>query len=275
MQRLFSEATDNLVLLDDTTRIDPANEGKLLFFDGWARVGDEPSDSLYGVGGHYLAVRRDVRYFQWVEHQEREEYRDADGARVKARIYYSYTREWGKDPVNSDQFHASAAVSRKNFVLVSVRSSSTAYSRRAHITCYELHHELIDSAVAQPADSLAFALSSDTFQRALDSTTRHGAVTCHLIDNTLYYGNDPDYPQVGDVRVTFTLTPECHAWVMAQAHGSEVRPFKSSKDYWVTFCRFSCHQIDPENELSDEAHAQNILLWVLRVLGVDCGCAWH
>ena len=35
----------------------------------------------------------------------------------------------------------------------------------------------------------------------------------------------------------------------------------------MTFCRFSNHQLDPEDELIEEARAQKWLLWLLRAIG--------
>lgn len=264
MQLLFHEATQSLVILTDTTRIDPANEGKLLYFDGWAMVGEEPHDSLYGVGGHYLSVQRHVQYYQWEEQQESRNY--TNGGHNRREYYYTYYKGWINDTIDSENFHDNGSYNHKNFTLVPVYNSTT-YSNGAQIIGYELDHELIDSASTLPLGAGMLDPHSDAMRAALHSTTDYGKIPYQLLGDTIYYGEDPAHPAIGDVRVTFCLTPECHAWVMAQADGHRIRPFRSSKDYWVTFCRFSNHPLDPEDELIEEARAQKWLLWLLRAIG--------
>lgn len=264
MQQLFHEATQSLVIVTDTTRIDSDNEGKLLYFDGWATVGDEARDSLYGIGGHYLSVQRKVEYYQWEEQQESRQ--STQGGRNRREYYYTYHKGWVSDTIDSEMFHDNGSYNHKNFTLVPVYKT-TAYSRGAKIICYELDHELIDSARTMPPGAVTLDSHSDALRAALDITTGNGKIPHQLLGDTIYYGEDPYRPAIGDVRVTFSFTPECHAWVMAQAHGNQVRPFHSTKDYWVTFCRFSNHQLDPMDEINGEATAQKWLLWMLRVIG--------
>lgn len=263
--RLYDEAEQSLTALTDTTRVDPALEGKMVHFDAWALVGDSVCDSLYGVGGYFLAVERKVEYHQWVQHQTPEEYFDREGNKqVRTRYYYEH--EWCDKPVDSEKFHNEARQNYRNFALTDV-TSTTAYSPGAHIGPYELSHELVDSAAAAPPGSVPFDSGTARFQAAVDSTTRHGEVLCHLMGDTLYYGDHPYSPIVGDVRVIFLFRPACHAWVMAQPHGNVLRPFHASDDYWFTFFRFSDKQFDPEVVIDQERWGQKWLRWSLRVLG--------
>jgi len=263
--RLFDEAEQSLTALTDTMRVDPALDRKMVYFDAWALVGDSVCDPLYGVGGDLLAVERKVEYHQWVQHQTSEEYVDRDGERQK-RIRYYYLHEWCDKPVDSEKFHGDAGKRYRNFVLTDV-TSTRVYSRGAHIGPYELSHELIDSAFAAPEGSVPFDPDDAMFQAAIDSTTYHGAVRCSLLGDTLYYGDRPYSSIVGDVRVIFKFYPACHAWVMAQQYGQQLRPFRASDGYWFTFFRFSADQFDPDSVFDQERWGQKMLCWTLRVMG--------
>lgn len=264
-QRLFAEARQHLVELTDTTDVDAANEGKLVFFDAWTCVGDSVFDPLYGVGGHFMAVQRHTQYYQWVEKQERRTYRDAEGNEEHVTHYY-YVHQWAGKPVNSDNFHGSAPESHRNLILTEIPSAKF-YSQGAGMGPYLLHHQLIDSVPPLHPGLALIDTTSQVFAQALDSTTRGGRVPHHLCGDTIYYGHRPHHPVVGDVRVTFSFHPACRAWVLAQPHGRQLQPFQASDGYWLTFCRFGTASFDPREAIDLELWGNKWLVWTLRVLG--------
>jgi len=262
---LFDEAEQSLTALNDTTRINPEYEGCMLYFDATMHIGDTVADPLYGNGGHFLAVNRKVQYRQWVEHQESEQYTDSDGD-THTRTRYYYMQEWADKPVDSEDFHGKGSYRYKNFVLTDISSVKT-YSQGASMGPLFLHHQLIDSVPAAPEGSVPLDVDDATFMAAIDSTTHHGAVTCSLMGDTLYYGNHPYAPIVGDVRVVFSYYPSCHVWVMAQQHGDQLRPYQTEDGYWFTLCRLNTKQFEPKDVFEYERSGQKMLRWTLRILG--------
>lgn len=263
--RLYDKAEASLTVLDDSTRVNPDYEGRLLYLNGWAHMGDTVADPLYGVGGRFLAVDRQLQYYHWVQHQQRDEYIDRDGQK-RAEVSYYYQPEWVDKPVDSENFAGNAPEQYHNFALTEVTSHKT-YSAGAHMASLELHHDLIDSVPATAPGSVYIDTHTPAFEAALDSTTHHGTVVCHLLGDTIYYGDDPYQAHVGDMRVIFSFYPECHAWVLAQQHGQQLRPYQDSDGYWFSFSRFSQEVFEPHDALAQDRWGQKMLRWTLRILG--------
>ncbi|MBQ4367222.1 MAG: TMEM43 family protein [Muribaculaceae bacterium] len=263
--RLLVECRQKLVSVPDTSRIDPANEGMLLFMNAWARQGDDVQDPFFAVRGRYMVLERHVEYHQWKESSHMEHYTDANGDRA-TRTIYDYERVWSDELIDNHNFQGNAEYTHDNTPLTKIEPLKV-YSRGAMFGPYFIHPELMDSLPRIAEDQNCIDPTAPQFVAALDSTTHHGKVKSHVFNDTIYYGDIPESPLVGDVRVVFRYYRPCHIWALAQAHGDSIRPFVSSEGYWQTFARFSGAEFEPEEAIEFEVWGQNLLTWMLRVMG--------
>lgn len=263
---LFAEAASKLTIVDDTTTVNPANEGRLLFMNVWAHLGDEAVDPLYGIGGQCLSVERQVQYYQWQERAIETSHRTADGTRTSS-TRYEYYHVWSDKIIDPAKFSGPRASGYDNTPVVQIEPLKT-YSRGAKLGPYLMTTELVDS---MPALTSNIADGSGTRNRqlaaAIDSTSRGGTVSTHQVNNFIYYGDNPAKPIVGDVRVSFVRRVPAKMWVLAQAHADSIRPFVGSEHYWLTYSRVSTQQFDPQEEIDTETWGFDVLVWVLRVIG--------
>ncbi len=262
--RLFAEAGANLTELLDTTRIDPANEGKLLHYGATARAGKAVSDPLFGFGGHFLGVERKVEYYQWVEHQYDERRKDENGTYTVT--HYEYVLEWSPKPVDSEKFQGNAPRNNKNTTLLVIDSHKT-YSQGAKFGPYLMHPELIDSIQPMKTDLEFLNQNNRTYKHSIDSLTQHGKIPHHLFSQSVYFGEYPSSPEVGDVRVTFIYRGEGKYFTSAQAHGDTLQPYRCSDGYWLTYCRFTPTDFDPSEDIAFEIWGHKWLVWSLRIIG--------
>ena len=271
--RLLSEAAKALTPLSDTLNIDPANEGRLVFYDAQVQCGEPVFDPLYGAGGAFAAVQRDVEYYQWIETQEREPYHDSEGNK-QYRTRYRYSTAWSQKIIDTESFNTREGRQLSNAPLTRI-ASEKCYSPHTRLGPYELCHDLIDSIPESEPGVHALDPASKVFLSAADSTTRDGSVPLYVRGDTLYYGSLPDLDiehapnagHVGDVRVIFRYRRPCHAWVLAQPQGHQLKPFQASDHYWLTFARFSQRRFDPDEAIGFEQWGFNTLVWTLRVIG--------
>ena len=269
---------------------------------GRAVPGDDVYDPLYGVGGRYLAVHREVQYFQWDEIKGTETYIDDDGDKQE-RTTYSYRCDWYGSPIDSREFH------REHGHINTVRLTlpdTTFYSRGARINDYLFPPALIDSVKHLPQDSVVLDTESAVFRRGIELTTERHQVTppsggggggqgaripwCRD-DNCVYYGDNPLSPEVGDVRVVFRLKPSTVLHVFAQPTGEPmnvpdsvypkiarirgvgtVPMLKSLKPFTMEgtsreMVRVSTEPVDGAKVLYNEASSNSSMRWTMRIVG--------
>ena len=176
--------------------------------------GDAVYDPLFGVGGDYLSVHREVQYYQW---EETTSLRKEDD---RSNIAYSYKRAWYGQPIASDGFmNSSDHTNTVRFTL----PDTTFYSRGARINDYLVCHAIIDSVPHLLQDSVTLDTASDTFLAGIAAVTHHDSIPWCRDDNCVFFGEDPDNPQVGDVRVVFRLRRSDQWWhVFARAWGEHM-----------------------------------------------------
>ena len=271
--RLFGEAHDKLTELTDTLHADPANEGRLVHYGAWVRLTQPVYDPLYGAGGNFASVERQVEYYQWHENSHTEQYRDRDGD-TQTRTVYTYDKIWSSKVLDTESYHTSEGRSYDNTPHTVIESTTT-YAKSVLFGPYELAPELIDSIPVLEPGVHALTTSSTAFKAAADSTTHHGSVPLYVMGDTLYYGNlksidiehNPNAGCVGDVRVIFYYRRPCHAWALAQPRGNILQPFHPSDGYWLTYARFRKQNFDPEEAIDFEVWGFNMLVWTLRLIG--------
>ena len=86
--------------------------------------------------------------------------------------------------------------------------------------------------------------------------------------STVYIGRNPSSPRIGDVRVTFRQTPEADISVIAQVIRNTFEQYRASNGY--SFSRLSMGIVGMQNMFEGARSDNNILAWVLRVVGIVC-----
>ena len=81
----------------------------------------------------------------------------------------------------------------------------------------------------------------------------------------MYAGENPDQPQVGDLRITFTQVPENDISIVAKKVGSSFEPYRAKNGSTVDLQRKGIFSAD---EMITKAEEENTgVMWMLRVIG--------
>ena len=100
-------------------KLDPANQGKLVYLTGTATVAGPPVDSLFKLApADAIRLRRHVEMYQWREHEETRTERRTGGGETTVKTY-SYNREWSDSAIDSGKFkqpggHGNPAMNVRN-----------------------------------------------------------------------------------------------------------------------------------------------------------------
>uniref|UniRef100_A0A4W2H5K4 Transmembrane protein 43 n=1 Tax=Bos indicus x Bos taurus TaxID=30522 RepID=A0A4W2H5K4_BOBOX len=196
----------------------PENEGRLVHVIGALRTSKLLSDPNYGVHLPAVKLRRHVEMYQWVETEESREYTE-DG-QVKTERKYSYNTEWRSEIVNSRNFDRE--IGHKNPSAMAVESF-TATAPFVQIGRFFLSAGLIDKV--------------DNFKTLSLSKLEDPHVDIIRRGDYFYHSENPKYPEVGDLRVSFSyaglssddpdLGPAHVVTVIARQRGDQLVPYST------------------------------------------------
>jgi hypothetical protein len=237
------------------TRVDPANEGKLVHVSGDLRSGGRLTDADFQIGTDAVRLVRKVEMYQWKEEQRTETRSNAGGSQTRTTTY-EYTRVWSDRPIDSSRFRRRDG--HENPAMPVTGRSQTAPN--ATIGAFR-------------ADSRVIGLFGGSAERRLEVTdaqlrafqSRFGA-QARLADGNVYVGYDAGTPAVGDIRISYTVLPEGPVTVVAKQVGPGFGPYQASngRDVFLGETGTKAAQ-----ELYAHAHESNrILTWVLRVVAL-------
>ena len=281
--KMLDEAGSAYVEMENPNKKDASLEGELICGTALATTEDSLIDKDFGVGAKAIALKRNVEYYQWVEHsQEKKE--DKLGGKEVTTTTYTYTKEWTSRPVESAQFK-DPAYQNKNMVLTTVEDAEQ-YAENVSWGAYKLNESLIHSIRSNEGLDLAIAedllkqldksaqTAYERFYGVNDSINKAMAAAenkkdleyVHQAGNILYYGRVPGSPEVGDVRVTFEKVVPAKVTVMAVVDGDTFKPFKAKNG--KRFQTLVMGKKSGDEIIEAQKEANNMFLWILRIVGI-------
>ena len=163
--RSLKEAAEEVIAVD-ATRVDPANEGKLIHFSGKAETSETLLDDQFGVSVQAVRLIRRVEMFQWQEFEE-EVTRKRDGEASEKVTEYTYQTVWHDEPIDSSQFRHAAGHQnppRMPFVSRTIEAADVrvaAYRLPSSLVAKIDHSEPLLVDLAKVPESLAKNLTAD------------------------------------------------------------------------------------------------------------------
>jgi len=246
-RKSINEAEKVIVRISDVSTTDPALNGTLIHASAFADTDEVLTDEMFGVSEKAISINRKVEYYQYVE-TSRTETRDLVGGGQERVTTYSYKKEWVKEPVNSANF-SDPSYQRSNSVRKTVEAK-TEYAKNVSFGGYRLPLFMI----SQIGGSVPLAANITP------------TPTEHLSGNMVYYGETPSSPQIGDVRVTLTKVLPADISIIGKVVGSTFEQYIAANG--KSFAQLSMGTVSAENMFADAHSENNILTWVLRIIGV-------
>ncbi|MBQ9407713.1 MAG: TMEM43 family protein [Desulfovibrio sp.] len=277
----LNEAQGLAVELADVQRVDAASNGKLVHATGPTDTQNVLKDPVFGIGGKGIAFERTVEFYQWIEHS-RSEKRQTLGGDEETVTTYSYSTDWVGHRVDSQQFHAPQARMRHvNTVLLDV-DNQTQHAANVRFGAYRLPSFLIRAISGEQPFTVRLdptireRLTRDVLRAKPELVPFHIRnvdrvpleklpVVLHAQGGTLYIGLSPAAPQVGDVRVRFTMTPPAVVSIIAQMKGDTFEQFRAANGKKVS--ALAMGEVSMDNMFADEHSDNAFMTWLFRLLG--------
>ena len=248
--------------VQDISRIDPALEGKVIHATGRADTRDVLRDPIFGVEVNAISLRREAEYYQW-EEEEHTETRKKLGGGEETIHTYTYSKNWVSRPINSGSFR-DPSYRDSNTALADIKDS-TLWASNVTFGAYTLPDFLKHSIGGEVPMTLG-SVDVQGVAAVMFTAERSPSEMIHVSGSTVYLGSNPNTPEIGDVRITFTQTPPADVSIIAQVIRNTFEPFTASNGY--TFSRLAMGTVGIAKMFEGARSENNIMAWVLRVVGI-------
>ena len=177
-EKMLDEAGNAYVEMENPNKKDASLEGELICGTAMATTEDSLVDAQFGIGAKAISIRRNVEYYQWVEHSQTKR-EDKLGGKEVTTTTYTYTKEWVSSPIESSDFH-DPAYKNKNSVLTTIDESEQ-WAENVKWGAYTLSESLFHRISSREAIDLAIA---EDLLKQLDKSTQAAYERAHGLVNT-------------------------------------------------------------------------------------------
>lgn len=299
---MLEEAERVCVDVDNVTKYDSSLDGQLIHATAPVITSDTLSDSRFSeIRANALSIRRKVSYYQWVEESQTTTEEKIGGKKVETTTY-TYHKEWTSSPVNSGNFH-DPEYQNANSVKISNIDDDDIYATSATFGAYNFSETMIkmvggqkpldisvsDNILAEYSNQIVPGSGStsdnlvetapkevlDSVRAANDSTISVQKVVRdvrHPYANvtgtgTIYFGESPNAPKIGDVMVEYTFVPSNQTVsILAKVNGQNLSSWKAKNNKQLLVV--SNGTLTSEEMFQSERDANDLIKWLCRLGGL-------
>jgi hypothetical protein len=233
-------------------RVDPANQDQLVHVSGPLTLGGSVSDPEFGVTARAVRLIRKVEMYQWKE-ESRSETRTKIGGGQETVTTYSYVRIWS-DHYNESSRFKQPANHRNPPMRYSGRDFTVA---RATLGAFELTPDSLRHLYGEDPMPVDAAAEAPARQTAGDMV--------RVVDGLVYIGRDPSSPQVGDLRISYTILSAPQVSIIARQAANGFAPYQTRAGDALLMIEKG---LLPAAQMFKAAQDENaILTWILRGVG--------
>ena len=238
----LAEGRDVVVENVSTEGISRENEARLVHMTGFADAHEELTDPKFRVSANdVLKLKRTVEMYQWKQTSSGDE--DSPP---------SYSRVWSARPISSANFK-----NRNKRNPNMPYESATQYANRIQFGAFQLSRSLAESIDNWERIDVTQALAE------LPDTFKHKTVA-H--DQGFYVGSAPNQPQIGDLRIHFSVARPTDVSVIAQQAGQTFQKY-AAKTVTGSIERLEVGSLSAGEMFTHMETENTILTWALRGTG--------
>lgn len=262
----LDEGLKVLVPLTTTDVAFDNNNGQLVYLSGLLHADEAVVDPVYKLSVKAVKLRRTVEMYQWVEHEDKREVNE--GERTREETTYSYNLEWRQEVIRSNSFYST--VGHENPTSMPA-GTETQVARAPKVGAFLLSQGLINQI-------------NDFKELPQSSGISYSDTALQFFKGHYYSSKNPQYPQLGDVRVKFEyagllpgteLGSPTEVSIIAKQIGSRLETYHTAAGDDLEMLQVG--QLSAK-EIFSKAHATNTLLtwgirmggWLLMFIGFSC-----
>jgi len=234
-------------------RVDPANDQKLVHMTGKANTTETLADADFPVSASAVKLRRRVEMYQWEESKDSKTEKKAGGS-TETKTTYSYSKKWSESVVDSSNFKETSEHQNPGSMPYQGQEQQ---AQKVTLGVFNLTPSLVGKmndfeplpVTDQHREKLPAALQSKI----------------KLNQGAFYMGSDPASPQIGDVRISFSVVLPGDVSVVSKQTSATFEPYRASAGMDIEMLKRGIHTA---KAMFEAALTENtILTWILRAVG--------
>lgn len=231
------------------------NNGKLVHLSGPTGTTETLTDNQFGLHvTDSVRLERKVEMFQWTERSQ-EEKREKTGGGIEIKTTYTYAKVWSPDVIDSSRFKDPKYVGANPTTMLFENRSWTAGT--VTLGAFRLNPAQISRISGSEPVPLG--------QGQLDALPDDVRARAQISDRFIYFGANPQSPQIGDVRVSFSRVPVAQVTIVARQNGNTFEPHTTSQGTKIDL--FAMGALSA-GQMFQEAEKLNVTTtWILRLVG--------
>jgi len=244
------QEASGIVVTVPADAIDPAHEGKLVHLTADATATGPAVDDELGVSMEAIWLKRAVEMYQWVEHKDSKTEKKLGGGEETVTTY-RYEKEWSDDAEDSSDFkHPEGHGNPSQWPF----ESEDFPAPGVHAGAFSLAEVLVN----QMNDYEDVAVTAAQLPESLRPPFKDA-------NGGLYLGPDAASPQVGDVRIQFSVVKPGPVSIIARQVGSTLDSYQTKAGDNIALIESGAHT---SAEMIKSAQDTNkIITWLIRAAG--------
>lgn len=234
-------------------RADSVNEGKLVHLTAEATTSETLADPQCGVQAQAIALRRTVEMYQWEEKSKSETKKKLGGGEETVTTY-TYEKKWSEDPIDSARFKKPEGHGNPGRFHI---ESETWRAGTVTLGAFTLSPGLVSQMgtfePVPPPDPYRVHIPAAQGRRAQVSSSY------------LYFGYNPDRPDIGDLRISFSKVRPATVSVVARQAGATLAAYQTKAGRPIQM--LSMGVLPAEAMFKSAQQSNTMLTWLLRAIG--------
>lgn len=251
-ERSLTEGSKLVVSVPAAT-VSPANEGKLIHTTGPLVIAEPLTDPDFAITAPGVRLTRNAEMYQWVEKKE-EETRNKLGGGTETVTTYTYSKEWKAGREDSSGFQE-AGHDNPEMTVEGTEIKAPSGTLGGFTVGENVMDQLGDAQAVPITDA-----QLEDIQQAVGSGRQVSVSSNHI-----NFGN-PATPQVGDMRISYTVVPAGPISVIGAQTGNTFAPYQTkAHDALLMVQRGAVAAAAMFKTAQDN---NRVMTWVIRVAGI-------
>ena len=231
-------------------KVDSANEGKLVHLIGTATTDEVLSDEAFGQSENALKLRREVEMYQWEENEQRKEEKKLGGG-TRTVTTYTYDKTWSDRAISSANFKKPEGHENPGNMEF---SSKEVLANKATLGAFRLSSSLLSRISKYEPIQVS--------EENLPETIKTRSTTS---GDTVYIGQNPSSPAIGDMRVLFSVVKPLEISVVSKQVQNTFEAYQAKAGGSVELLAVGASSA--ENMFKAAHESNRIMTWILRAVG--------
>lgn len=232
-------------------KVDAINQGKLVHLIGKAVTEETLTDQIFGVSSQAIKLMRVAEMYQWQQESHSEEKKKLGGG-TETTTTYTYNKIWHDNLINSGSFKKPEG--HQNPTQMEYQSQEMV-AGKVTVGAFTLSPSLVRKMKDYTPSALGpdYQLPDNFKERA------------QVASNTIYLGNDPASPEIGDIKISFNEVKPMDISLVANQINDTFEPYHAKAGGTIELLEPGVHSADAMFQQAQKSNT--ILTWVLRGVG--------